>query len=92
MKKHPWFNILYSIRHPIAIFCTIVGFFIIQHVALLLYIKPYQPLDILKLSQMLWHSNSLFLQMILIFNIFIKPLFIYFFVIFLFYCFKNKNL
>ncbi|KTD01295.1 hypothetical protein Lgor_2361 [Fluoribacter gormanii] len=92
MKKHPWFHILYSFRHLIAISCTIVGFFIIQYVALLLYIKPYQPLNILKLCQMLWHSNNLFLQMILIFNIFIKPLFVYFLVIFLFYYFKNKHL
>lgn len=91
-EKNSGFNVLYTVRHIIAFFCTLLGFFIIKHITLLLYIKPYQPLDTLKLLQILWNSTSLFLQLIVIFNFFIKPLFIYFFVIFLFYWLKNKNL
>ncbi|MCE0723241.1 hypothetical protein [Legionella resiliens] len=90
-EKTSGFDALYSVRHVIASFCTILGFFIIKHVTLFLYIKPYQPLDTLKLVQILWSSTSLFLQLIVIFNFFIKPLFIYFFVIFLFNYLKNKN-
>ncbi|KTC66689.1 Uncharacterised protein [Legionella bozemanae] len=82
---------LYSVRHIIAFLCATLGFFIIKHITLLLYIKPYQPLDTLKLVQILWGSTSVFLQLIVIFNFFIKPLFIYFFVLFLFYYLKNKN-
>ena len=88
MKKNTWFDIFYSVRHVVAILCSILGFFIIKHFTLLLYIKPYQSLSTLELWQMLWHSGSLFLRVILIFNVFIKPLFIYFLVIFLFYCRK----
>ncbi|AWN73855.1 hypothetical protein LEAN103870_00955 [Legionella anisa] len=91
MKKTRAFATLYSMRHIIAIFCSILGFYIIKQVTLLLYIKPYQPLDTLKLLQILWNSTSLFLQLIVLFNFFIKPLFIYFFVIFLFYYLKDKN-
>ncbi len=92
MKKNTWFDTLYSGRHLIALLCAILSFFIIKYVALLLYVQPYQPLNTLKLYQMLWYSNSLFFQIILIFNIFIKPLFVYFLVIFLFYYLKNKDL
>ncbi len=84
------FDVLYSVRHIIAFLCTLLGFFIIKHVTLLLHIEPYQALGTVKLVHILWNSNSVFLQLIVIFNFFIKPLFIYFFVIFLFYYFKNE--
>ncbi|KTD05972.1 hypothetical protein Lgra_2749 [Legionella gratiana] len=91
MKKNTLFNVFYSVRHIIALLCAILSFFIIKHVALLLYVKPYQPLDTLTFYKMLWHSSSLFFHIILIFNIFIKPLFVYFMVLFLFFYFKIKN-
>ncbi|VEB38069.1 Uncharacterised protein [Legionella sainthelensi] len=89
MKSKVWFDVVYSIRHIIAFLCAILSFFIIKQVALLLYVKTYQPLDTLTFYKMLWYSNSIFLQMIFIFNVFIKPLFVYFLVIFLFYCLKK---
>ncbi|KTD53337.1 hypothetical protein Lsan_3747 [Legionella santicrucis] len=88
MIKNTWFDVFYSVRHLIGIFCAILSFFIIKYIALLLYIDPYQPLDTLTFYQTLWHSGSLFLQIVLIFNIFIKPLFVYFLVVFLFYYLK----
>jgi hypothetical protein len=90
MKKNTWFEILYSARHIIAILCAIIGFLVIKQISLVLYIKPYQALSVLEYCQLLWHSTSLFLQMILIFNIVIKPMFIYFLVILLFYLFKKS--
>lgn len=89
MQKKTWFDIFYSVRHVIAILSACLGLFIIKQVTLLLFVKPYQPLDIITLSQLLWHSNDLFLRMILVFNLLIKPLVIYTLVIFIF-CYVNE--
>ncbi|KTC83889.1 Uncharacterised protein [Legionella cincinnatiensis] len=91
MKRKVWFDVFYSVRHIIAFLCAILSFFIIKQVAVLLYVKPYQPLGTFTFYKMLWNSNSLFFHIILIFNIFIKPLFIYFMILFLFFYFKIKN-
>ncbi|ARB93433.1 hypothetical protein A6J40_15195 [Legionella longbeachae] len=88
MKKKVWFHFLYSMRHIIAFLCAMLGFIIIKQVALLIYVKPYQPLDAFTFYRMLWSSSSLFLHIILLFNIFIKPLFIYFIVLFIFFILK----
>lgn len=78
------------LKHIIALVCMLVGLLIIKQVTLFLFIRPYQPYDIFTLGKILWQTNSIFLKLLVVFNFFIKPLFIYFFVIFLFMLYKNQ--
>lgn len=92
MEKKTLFDVLFTLRHFIAVFCSLVAIFIIKQITLFLYIKPYQDLDLFALCQILWHSNDFFLRLILIFNFFIKPLFIYLAIIYLFLVYKAKSI
>lgn len=90
MDKKKIFDRVFPLKHLIAIFCSLIAIFIIKQITLFLYIKPYRDRDLLSLCHILWHSNDLFLRLILIFNFLIKPLFIYWVIIYLFLICKVK--
>ncbi|ASQ45833.1 hypothetical protein clem_06390 [Legionella clemsonensis] len=50
---------------------------LIKKFTLLLYVKPYQEFSFYQLFNYLWFSQDHFLQLILLFNFIIKPIFIY---------------
>lgn len=90
MKNKRLFNCIYPLRHVIALFCMVLGFFLIYKTTVSLYAYNDQS-DLIDVWSALWNSNEFVLRLILIFNFIIKPVFIYLAVIFLFWCIKTKN-
>lgn len=91
MKKITFFSALYTIRHPIALLVMLTGLYLIKIITALLYLaSEYQTLPLLSLYQVLWLSNDIFLRFIVVINFIIKPLFLYFGTLFLFYYLNEK--
>ncbi|HAT8933030.1 TPA: hypothetical protein JBB11_06830 [Legionella pneumophila subsp. pneumophila] len=85
------FSVLYSLRHLIALLVMLVGIYLINIVTVLLYIpSDYSTLSLLSLFRVLWLSNEFFLRFILVVNFIIKPLFLYFGILFWFYYLNEK--
>jgi hypothetical protein len=92
MKKN-LFHRIYQFRHIIALVCTIVVFFIIKKITIVLFINPPQYMSVFTLIERLWESKQLFLRFIIIMNFVIKPLFFYYIILMAFYCIKwSKSL
>ncbi|HAT9014253.1 TPA: hypothetical protein JBA88_00905 [Legionella pneumophila subsp. pneumophila] len=91
VKKKMLISVLYSLRHLIALLVMLVGTYLIKIVTVLLYIpSDYSTLSLLFLCRVLWLSNEFFLRFILVVNFIIKPLFLYFGILFWFYYLNKK--
>lgn len=91
VKKKMLISVLYSLRHLIALLVMLVGIYLIKLVTVLLYIpSDYSTLSLLSLCRVLWLSNEFFLRFILVVNFIIKPLFLYFGILFWFYYLNKK--
>ncbi|CZH14071.1 TPA: hypothetical protein JBH59_06570 [Legionella pneumophila] len=91
VKKKMLISVLYSLRHLIALLVMLVGIYLIKLVTVLLYIpSDYSTLSLLSLCRVLWLSNEFFLRFILVVNFIIKPLFLYFVILFWFYYLNKK--
>ncbi|HAT8178282.1 TPA: hypothetical protein JA361_02145 [Legionella pneumophila] len=91
IKKRVLFSVLYPIRYLIALLVMLVGIYLIKVVTAVLYISSdYSMLPLLSLCSVLWLSNDFFLRFILVVNFIIKPLFLYFGVLFWFYYLNKK--
>ncbi|ANH13536.1 TPA: hypothetical protein ACIZB4_001128 [Legionella pneumophila] len=91
VKKKMLISVLYSLRHLIALLVMLVGTYLIKIVTVLLYIpSDYSTLSLLSLCRVLWLSNEFFLRFILVVNFIIKPLFLYFGILFWFYYLNKK--
>ncbi|HAT1775909.1 TPA: hypothetical protein I8028_002091 [Legionella pneumophila] len=91
VKKKMLISVLYSLRHLIALLVMLVGIYLIKLVTVLLYISSdYSTLSLLSLCRFLWLSNEFFLRFILVVNFIIKPLFLYFGILFWFYYLNKK--
>ncbi|OCH97483.1 hypothetical protein A8135_14235 [Legionella jamestowniensis] len=86
------FSVLLIASHIVALFGMLLLISIIKKFTLLLYVKPYQELNLLQLFNYLWFSQDYFLRLILIFNFIVKPVFIYVVVFFAFFSLiKNRE-
>ncbi|APF03753.1 TPA: hypothetical protein JA346_00195 [Legionella pneumophila] len=91
VKKNAFFSVLYSLRHLIALLVMLVGIYLIKTVTVILYISSdYSTLPLLSVCSVLWLSNEFFLRFILVVNFIIKPLFLYFGILFWFYYLNKK--
>ncbi|HAT2066304.1 TPA: hypothetical protein OO122_000589 [Legionella pneumophila] len=91
VKNKMLISVLYSLRHLIALLVMLVGIYLIKTVTVLLYIpSDYSTLSLLSLCRVLWLSNEFFLRFILVVNFIIKPLFLYFGILFWFYYLNKK--
>ncbi|HAT1820105.1 TPA: hypothetical protein I8Z14_000589 [Legionella pneumophila] len=91
VKKNAFFPVLYSLRHLIALLVMLVGIYLIKTVTVILYISSdYSTLPLLSVCSVLWLSNEFFLRFILVVNFIIKPLFLYFGILFWFYYLNKK--
>ncbi|HAU1654736.1 TPA: hypothetical protein JBJ28_14400 [Legionella pneumophila] len=91
VKKKAFFPVLYSLRHLIALLVMLVGIYLIKTVTVILYISSdYSTLPLLSVCCVLWLSNEFFLRFILVVNFIIKPLFLYFGILFWFYYLNKK--
>lgn len=91
VKKKMLISVLYSLRHLIALLVMLVGIYLIKIVTVLLYFpSDYLTLSLLSLCRVLWLSNDFFLRFILVVNFIIKPLFLYFGILFWFYYLNKK--
>ncbi|ABQ55595.1 hypothetical protein SCZ71_11775 [Legionella pneumophila serogroup 1] len=91
VKKKMIISVLYSLRHLIALLVMLVGTYLIKIVTLILYFpSDYSTLSLLSLCRVLWLSNEFFLRFILVVNFIIKPLFLYFGILFWFYYLNKK--
>ncbi|HAU1181638.1 TPA: hypothetical protein JBI17_02590 [Legionella pneumophila] len=90
-KNKRLISVLYCLRHLIALLVMLVGIYLIKLVTVLLYIpSDYSTLSLLSLCRVLWLSNEFFLRFILVVNFIIKPLFLYFGILFWFYYLNKK--
>ncbi|AMP89238.1 TPA: hypothetical protein F7Z80_08740 [Legionella pneumophila] len=91
IKKKTLFSIVYLLRHLIALLVMLVGIYLIKTVTVKLYISSdYSTLPLLSVCSVLWLSNEFFLRFILVVNFIIKPLFLYFGILFWFYYLNKK--
>ncbi|ADG25527.1 TPA: hypothetical protein JBA76_09200 [Legionella pneumophila subsp. pneumophila] len=91
VKKKMIISVLYSLRHLIALLVMLVGTYLIKIVTVILYFpSDYSTLSLLSLCRVLWLSNEFFLRFILVVNFIIKPLFLYFGILFWFYYLNKK--
>ncbi|HAT9591202.1 TPA: hypothetical protein JBD08_12495 [Legionella pneumophila subsp. pneumophila] len=91
VKKKMIISVLYSLRHLIALLVMLVGTYLIKIVTVILYFpSDYSTLSLLSLCHVLWLSNEFFLRFILVVNFIIKPLFLYFGILFWFYYLNKK--
>lgn len=90
-KNKTLISVLYCLRHLIALLVMLVGIYLIKLVTVLLYIpSDYSTLSLLSLCRVLWLSKEFFLRFILVVNFIIKPLFLYFGILFWFYYLNKK--
>lgn len=83
MKKQIFEKWLYNYRHIVALSITLLSIQIIKIVTIVNYAPPFQNKSIMSLCTVLWRSDDLYLRFIVIMNFIIKPIFIYYLVIFL---------
>lgn len=89
--KQKLLNFIFTVRHLIAAICACLALLIINKVTILLFIMPPLPLDFFTVANLLWQTNEWFFQAVCLFNYIVKPLFVYFIVIFLIYLLHQRT-